>query len=103
MIASAFVLALLSLTPGAVANPFEQILGKSFEKRQNLQAVQNSINAIGTNLAAANNSVVAFQDGGLAGITGLTSVNDAVVKLGDALTTATNAATQTPRLSPTDS
>lgn len=103
MIASSFLLALLSLTSIAVANPFDRILGKALGKRQNLQAVQSSITAIGTNLATANNSVVAFQSGGLSGITGLISVNDAVVQLGDALTAATNVASQTPRLSPTDS
>lgn len=61
--------------------------------------VSQAIVDIGTSLAAANNTVIAF-DGSLGG---LIDVNGDVVDLGDVITTSTNTITATPPLNPTDS
>ncbi|KAJ4420332.1 hypothetical protein N0V82_004431 [Gnomoniopsis sp. IMI 355080] len=109
MVVSTLALALLSLTAvtsAVVKRDFTDALqgmqlSRSFDARQagGVAAVNQSIAAIGASLAAANNSVVAF-DGGIGG---LLSVNEAVVNLGTALNQTTTVAESTPLLSPTDS
>lgn len=68
-----------------------------------VEAITSDINTISKNLAAANNTVVGFQGGGIKGILGLAKINSAVVDLGDSLTATTKTASSTPRLSVTDS
>lgn len=106
MIALSFLVALLSLTPVTVAGPLYWFTGGGSvqQKRQDdVAAIQSSINNIANMIATANNSVVAFQGSGIAGLTGLANVNEAVVQLGNAETTTINLESTMPMLSPTDS
>lgn len=107
MIASSFVLALLGLTPATVAGPLDWFKGGGGswkQKRQaNVAVLQDSIGNITTEIAACNNTVVGFQGGGIAGLTGLTGVNDAVVQLGNAITSTINLQATMSLLSPVDS
>lgn len=103
MFISSTLVAVLSLTSFGTARSVAGI----HEQRQaagGLAALQSSISALGAQLAKTNNTVVGFTGGGLIdGIKGLTAVNGDVVDLGNAITATTNVATNTPRLSPTDS
>lgn len=109
MVSSAFALAfscLAAVTSAVVKQDFTDALQKmqlsrSLDSRQTggVAAVNQSIAAIATSLATANNSVVAF-DGS---ISGLLSVNDAVTALGNQINETTAVAQSTPLLSPTDS
>lgn len=106
MLITSAVVALLGLTSAAVAEPVDRwhkILAQRAAAASGVQAIQASITDIGVKLAAANNSVLAFKNGGLDGLTGLINVNDAVVALGNSITSTTDLAKNTTTLSPTDS
>lgn len=115
MFGSSCILALLSLTSTCSASILKRTEATNgfvnLEQRQtptapvgqDAQVIINAITDIGQKLAAANSTVVSFTGGGIDGITGLISVNEAVVDLGNSIEAATNTAQQSPVLPAQDS